>query len=280
MGWHVHPDVLLWIFLIEFTYLYGLRVVGARQGLRATRGQIAAFTAGVAALYVAAGTPIHDLAEQRLLSVHMAQHMLFTLVAPPLLLLGTPGWLVRPLLRLPGVYPVARFVTHPVAALLIFNFTTLVTHLPSLVDFSLRHHTGHFFIHVVLILTAVLMWMPVLSPLPELARLTPPAQMAYLFIQSLVPAVLASFITFSRSVLYDFYAAAPRTWGLSALTDQLIAGLFMKLAGGAILWLAIGIVFFRWVSAEERASAPRPLRWEEVEEELQRMGLTGPGAPR
>src|SRR5581483_6022510 len=96
--WHLHPDVLLWIAVIEGAYLYGVRVIGRARGQQVTRGQIAWFTAGVAVLYVAAGTPIHDIAEQRLFLIHMLQHMLFTLVAPPLMLLGTPGWLVDALI--------------------------------------------------------------------------------------------------------------------------------------------------------------------------------------
>ena len=280
MGWHLHPDVLLLTALLQGAYLVGLRTAGARTGLRATRGQVAWFTAGVAVLYAGAGTPLHELGEQRLFSAHMVQHMLFTLVAPPLLLLGLPGWLLRPLLRPRAVFRTARVLTTPIFAFGLFNAVTLFTHLPVSVDFTLRHHTAHFFVHAVLVLSALLMWWPVLSPLPELARMSAPLQMIYLFAQSLVPTVLASFITFSRTVLYEFYAAAPRTWGVSALQDQLVAGLIMKIGGGAILWLAIGVVFFAWAARENRQAAVPALRWEDVEEELDRMGLTKPGTCR
>lgn len=276
--WHLHPDVLLWIGLIEGAYLYGLRAVGRSRGLQATRAQIAWFTGGVAVLLAGAGTPIHDLAEQRLFSVHMVQHMLFTLVAPPMMLLGIPGWLLRPLLRNRVALRVARTFTRALPAFALFNVTTLITHLPFAVDASLHHHTLHFLVHIVLLVTATLMWWAVLSPLPELPRLTPLFQIGYLFVQSFVPTVLASFITFAHRPLYDFYAAAPRTWGMSARTDQLVAGLIMKIGGGVILWTVMGIVFFTWFSREEKASAPAQLRWEEVEEELDRMGLTPRGA--
>lgn len=280
MAWHLHPDVILWIGLLEGVYLYALRAVGNPHGLGATRGQIAWFSVGVLALYAGAGTPIHDLAEQRLFMMHMIQHMLFTLVAPPLMLLGTPGWLLRPALRNPAIFRTARLLTAPLFAFALFNAVTLVTHLPPSVDLALRQHTVHFFIHAVLFTTATLMWWPVLSPLRELPRLSPPVQMVYLFAQSFVPTVLASFLTFGSTVFYRFYAEAPRTWGISARNDQLIAGLIMKLAGGVILWIAIGVVFFLWVTRESRQDnqpAAADLRWEDVERELGAMGLTKPG---
>jgi putative membrane protein len=282
MSWHVHPDVLLWIALIEGAYLYGLRAVGGPRGLRATPGQITWFTSGVLVLYLTAATPMHDLAEQRLLLMEMLQHLLFTLVAPPLLLLGTPGWLLRPLLvRNRFVFPVARLLTRPLVAFVIFNVTLLGLHLPFSAVFFLQHHFWHFFDHAALVATATLMWWPVFSPLPELPRLSPPMQMLYLFVQSFVPTVLASFMTFSHTLLYPFYATVPRTWGISAQDDQLIAGLIMKLGGGAILWLVIGIVFFTWVAQHDRAARQAEhdpmLSWDDVEKELDRMGLTPGG---
>lgn len=277
MSWHIHPDVVLWSVLLQGGYLYAVRAVGGRAGRQATRAQLTWFTAGVAVLYVGAGTPIHDLAEHRLFLVHMIQHMLFTLVAPPLLLLGTPGWLLEPLLRRSGVLRVARVLTNPLVALLLFNAVTLFTHLPPAVDLTLRRHSVHFLVHALLTASAIVMWWPVLSPTSRLSRVGPVPQMCYLFIQSFVPTVLASFLTFAQTVLYEFYASVPRTWGLSARDDQLIAGLIMKLGGGAILWLAIGIVFFTWVAREDRRPAAEPLRWEDVEQELDQMGLTQSG---
>jgi putative membrane protein len=272
----MHPDVVLWLGGLVLAYLWGLRLLGRADGRRATGAQITFFMSGVAVLYIGAGTPMHDLAEQRLFSVHMVQHLLFSLVAPPLLLLGTPDWLVRPLIRRPGALRLARLLTAPLFALCLMGVVTVVTHMPGVVDYTLRHHYAHFVAHVVLVAAALLMWWPVLSPLPELPRLSPPFQMGYLFVQSFVPTVLASFITFSSQVWYDFYAEAPRTWGISAGTDQLIAGLIMKLAGGAVLWTAIGIVFFTWVAREEKRERSAVLQWEDVEEELDRMGLTKP----
>jgi cytochrome c oxidase assembly factor CtaG len=97
--------------------------------------------------------------------------------------------------------------------------------------------------------------------------------MAYLFVQSILPAVIASFITFSATAVYDFYAEAPRIWRISAVEDQQMAGGIMKMTGTLILWSFIGVAFFRWYAKEE-AEAQGPA-WSEVEEELRELGLSG-----
>lgn len=274
MQWHLHPDAILWSGLFVAVYLIGLRLVGKPRGLAPTRAQVALYMSGVAMIYIGAGTPIHDLSEQRLFSIHMTQHMLFSLVAPPLMLLGIPDWLLRPLIKPRGMLAVARVLTAPLFALAAMGAVTVFTHIPEVLDYILLHHYAHFGAHVLLMSASFLMWWPVFGPLPELPRLTVPFQMGYLFVQSFVPTVLASFITFSEKVWYDLYANAPRTWGISASEDQMIAGLIMKLAGGVIIWFVIAVVFFQWVGREERKEHEESLRWEDVEDELTRMGLS------
>jgi len=274
LDWHLHPEVVLPLVLLEVIYLYS---VTEARGLisdagRVRRGQVVIFSLGVLALYAAAGTPIHDISEQYLLSAHMVQHLLFTLVAAPLLLAGTPAWLWQAILRGPGVMPVARLLTHPLVAFGVFNAVLVLTHLQPVVDLALREHEFHLVVHVVLVASAMMMWWPVLSNVPELPRLSDPLQMAYLFLQSLLPAVLASFITFADGVVYGFYGEAPRIWGLSAIDDQQIAGGVMKLSGSLILWTFIAVAFFRWYEREVVQS--QPPHWPEVEAELDRMGLS------
>jgi putative membrane protein len=273
--WHLHPDVILFCVVLEVAYLYAvtqLRPMVSDAG-RVRRTQVAQFSLGVFVIWLGAGTPLHDVSEQFLLSAHMLQHALFTLAAAPLLLCGIPAWLWQVPLRWKGVLPVARFIVHPVVALIIVNATLLLTHLPGTVDFALYHHAAHFWIHVLLIVTAVIMWWPVLSNVPELPRSSYPVQMAYLFVQSLLPTVLASFVTFADGAVYPFYRNAPRLWGLPALADQQIAGGIMKITGGLVIWWFIGLAFFRWYNGEQRRE--QEPRWEDVQEELERIGISG-----
>ncbi len=275
VDWLVHPDAILLCLALEWGYLYAARELRPRlsDAGQLKRSQALLFHAGVLTLYLAGGTPLHDLGEEYLLSAHMVQQLLFTLVAAPLLLAGVPSWLWQALLRLPRVLPVARILTRPLFAFAQFNALILLTHLPATVDLALDVALFHFAIHGLLVVAAMLMWWPILSPLSELPRLSYPLQMAYLFLQSVLPSVMASFITFSDRVVYPFYAHAPRLWdGLDPMSDQQIAGGIMKLLGSIILWSFMGVAFFQWYRREEAES--RGLPWDEVEHELDELGLT------
>jgi cytochrome c oxidase assembly factor CtaG len=102
--------------------------------------------------------------------------------------------------------------------------------------------------------------------------------MAYLFLQSIVPTVIAAFVTFADDAIYSFYDTAPRMWGLTPVEDQQIAGGVMKLMGSLIIWGIIVVVFFQWYDREQKQSDDD--LWDGVEGELKAMGLTKTGPPR
>jgi len=274
LDWSLRLDVILLCILLGVAYYYAVTQLRPRvsDADRVKRSQVFYYSLGVLTIYAAAGSPLHDLADQYLASAHMLQHVLLTLVAAPLLLAGIPAWVWQALLRVRGVLPVARVLTHGLMALAVFNAVMLLVHLPSAVDLQLQEWWFHLFAHTSLLVAGLVMWWPVLSTVPALPRLAYPLQMGYLFLQSLVPAVMASFITFSDRVVYQAYAEAPRIWGISPLADQQIAGGIMKLMGTIILWIFITVAFFKWYEREEGEG--RDPRWPEVEEELRNMGLT------
>ena len=279
-GWHAHTDVWALVAVVGALYWLALRSERRRAGASAaTRFQVACFALGLGAIWVASDWPVHDLAERSLYSVHMVQHLLLTLVAPPLLLLGTPAWLARRILAPRWLLRSVQRVGRPVPGIIQYNAILVLSHWPLWVDATLRHHALHFVAHAVLVASALLMWLPVVSPLPEVPRARPPTQMLYLFIQTIVPTVPASFLTFGSSPLYHFYEHVPRLYGISALGDQQVAGLIMKIGGGFFLWSVIGIIFFRWYAREEAAEARPPplpampdvLTWSDVERELNQL---------
>jgi putative membrane protein len=252
-AWHAHPDVWLLLGGIWVAYLLAVRDHAMTPGEAADkRRRTTLFSIGMGVLLVGAEWPIHDLAEGYLYSVHMVQHMLFTLVAPPLLIAGIPAWMWRMLLQPRPLFVAFRFLTRPVVALILFNALLLFTHWPEVVKLSVSSELAHFWLHALLFGSAMVAWWPVMSPLVELPSLSPPGQMMYLFIQSLAPTIPASFLTFGHTLLYPVYGTFPRIWGLSALNDQLIAGLTMKIVGGLILWGFITTIFFRWHARETR----------------------------
>lgn len=236
----------------------------------ATRCHVVCFALGVVALWAHSDYPVHDLGEGYLFSVHMFQHIGFTLVSAPLLLLGLPVWLVRWLVRPRVVTAIVSKLARPLAAGVVFNLVIVLGHWPLVVEATLRYHVVHLAAHTVLFAAALLMWFPVLNPAPELPTLGYPGRMVYLFLQSVVPTVPASFLTFGHDVMYRFYADAPRALSFSALDDQQLAGALMKVYAGALLWLVIAVMFFRWYAREERDRSPDVLTWDYVERELRR----------
>jgi putative membrane protein len=116
-------------------------------------------------------------------------------------------------------------------------------------------------------------WMPLLSPLPEVPRLQPLGRLLFLFLQSIVPTVPASFLTFGAHPLYSFYDRVPRLFGVTALNDMQIAGVVMKIGVGITIWLIIAILFFRWYNAEEAQTPSRRVS-RDLEREL--MGMRQP----
>ncbi len=270
-GWHAHVDV--WLILGSVVAVY---LVWCARHERET-GQVTAqrnrrlFLSGMAVLFVGSEWPLHDLAEHTWYAAHMVQHMAYTLVAAPLLVSGIPAWMWRSLLRNRTIARTWRAATRPVTATIIFNGVLLFTHWPAVVSASVGSEPLHFTLHSLIVLSALIVWWPIFSPLPEMPPITPPAQLLYLFVQSLVPTIPASFLTFGHQPLYRVYESFPRLFGVSALTDQLIAGLLMKIVGGLILWGYIAVVFFRWGAREEQGWDALALR--DVEADVQ-AGLT------
>lgn len=273
--WHLHPETWVLIGVLAASYALAVRREQARRrsagDIRpvASRLQLGAFAAGIAVMWVASDWPVHDLAESYLYSIHMVQHMMLTLVSALLLLVGTPAWMARRLLRPRWLMAGVRGMSRPVLNLLQFNTVLVLSHWPVIVEGTLRFHPLHFVAHALMVISALIMWMPIASPLKEVPRLAAPAQMFYLFLQTILPTVPASFLTFGTSPLYPIYATFPRIWEITPITDQQVAGLVMKIGGGLFLWLVIIVVFFRWYQREEERPAD-VLLWEDVERELNR----------
>jgi len=246
----IHPDVVLGVGALALAYALAW-TRGPRTGLLTPT----LFMAGLIVLLLALNGPLHDLSDSYLFSAHMVQHLLLTLVVPPLLLAGTPRWmadaLVAPLRRRLALDRLLRAVTRPVPALVLYAATLIGWHLPGPYGAALEHHRIHIVEHLALITGATLAWWPVLSPSSLLPRLHYGAQIVYLFMFGIPMTGVAAMITGAEATLYPFYVAAPRVFGISAFVDQRLGGLIMWVPAGLIPLVAFTVVFFRWV-AEER----------------------------
>jgi cytochrome c oxidase assembly factor CtaG len=217
-------------------------------------GRLAAFLGGLAAIYVALASPIEPFADL-LLQVHMAQHMLLMMAAPPLLWLGAPllpvlrglprpvrVYWAAPLVSAPPLRRLFGRLTHPLAALPIFVAVSWGWHVPAAYDLALRSAGWHYLEHVCFLGAALLFWYPVVRPYPSRPRWSPWLLLPYLVLADLSNTALCAVLTFSDRVLYPYYAEVPRLGGLSVLDDQSAAGLLMWVPGSlAFLLLLAGI---------------------------------------
>lgn len=253
--WSMEPSIWIGIAIIVAVYFLASGLWRSRfeNSQPVACGQAIWFLLGIFILLFALVSPLDDLSDEYLFTAHMVQHILLTLVAPPLLLIGTPGWMLRPLLRYDRVRRVARVLTMPLVAFALFNLDFMIWHVPALYEATLENQSIHIVEHLLFIGTAILNWWPMLSPLEELPRLPYPGQILYLFLDAVPSTILGAIFVFATEVMYPAYAAAPRIFGISALDDQLFAGLMMAMPGAMIYLAALSIVFFLWIGREEQA---------------------------
>lgn len=266
---HLHLEVYvlcvgLLVGYFELIRRYGHLMVPQPDQKPVTTRQKVAFVGGVVALWVASGSPIHDLAEEYLYSAHMIQHLIQAFVIPPLLLLGIPRWMGEIILKPKAFRKVVQGLSKPLVAGLLFNAVLAFIHWPAIVNTMVASEFWHASSHVLLIVASLGMWMVIVSPVPDIVpRLSPIAQMSYLFLMTLLPTVPSSFLTFGETPLYTVYESFPRVWeDFTALDDMRVAGLIMKIGGGFFLWGIIATMFFKWAADEDRndragSGAPR-----------------------
>ena len=245
----IHADVVLLVGAAALGY-----AVAWARGPRAGIARPARFAAALIVLLVALNGPLHDLSDYYLFSAHMVQHLLLTLVVPPLLLAGTPRWMADALIdrlgRVQALGALARAATRPVPALALYTVALVGWHLPGPYGAALEHHRLHIAEHVALMAGALVAWWPVLSPSARLPRLHYGAQILYLFAFGIPMTAVAAMITGAEHALYPFYAAAPRLFELTPLADQRLGGLIMWVPAGLIPLIAFTAVFFRWAADE------------------------------
>jgi putative membrane protein len=241
------------------------------------RWRTASFVAGLATIVVALDSPIDDLAEE-LLWVHMVQHILLLVVAPPLLALARPWnrmWHGLPLglrrrtarvvARSPRLRPLrsaARILQDPIPSWLVFNVTFLVWHVPAAYDATLHSQFVHALEHAMFFGTALLFWTRVIDSPPWRSPLADVPRAIYLGLAMVVGWVLAIAFAVSTAPVYAPYAAeASRPGGITALADQQLAAGMMWVPGSIPFTIAMLFVFYRWLQPKRprEPSSERPL---------------------
>jgi putative membrane protein len=265
--WTIHWSTVIGLLALGSAYEWWARRLGARaaeagsEPLALRPAQRVAFFSGLLVIFLSLNGPLHDLSDYYLFSAHMVQHLLLSLAVPPLLLVGTPGWLLRPFLDRRGIGAVARAITPPIRCFVIFNVVIAAWHLPPLYNTAMEHHSVHIVQHLTFMVASVLMWWPLLSPLPELPRLSYPGQMLYCFLMVIPMSIVAIYIAMADHVLYPAYSVAPRVWGLTPMSDQQIGGLIMWVPGGLLFYVVMSFVFFKWAGRDTDTTAGAQVDW-------------------
>jgi putative copper resistance protein D len=259
--WSGEPVPWIAVVAAAAAYLFAvLRVNGGHPRVPVPTWRVAAWLAGLATILVALSSAL-DVYADDLLSVHMVQHLLLAMVAPPLLALGAPVTLLlrvlspsaRRRLALPVLHSRAvRVLAAPLVAWVLFAAVMALTHFTPLYEAALENPTIHMAEHALFLGAGLLFWLPAVAADPIPRRLGYGARMVYLGLQMPLNAAVGLAIYFAPVVLYARYATGDRSWGPDPLTDQQIGGVLMWGVGDLILLLAIPLVVAGWMRADAR----------------------------
>jgi putative membrane protein len=248
-AWQPHVEIWLLMAAVVGLGLYTTRVIQpkvvAAGGAPVSRKQKTWFAVGLVFLWLSTDWPVHDISEERLYWVHMLQHSVLTVVVPPAFLLATPVWLARLIIGNGGFRRFLGFWARPIPAIIVYNFLLVLSHWAWVVNNSIELGWVHYGIHVVLVVSSFLVWIPICGPLPEM-RVSAPMKMLTVFLMSVIPTIPAAFLTAAEGVIYRGYEDLPRLWGFDPVGDQQLAGVVMKVITGFYLWGIIAVLFFKW----------------------------------
>ena len=265
-SWPFEPWVLTALVLTIAVYLRGWLALRRRDERRWRFSQPVAFGAGLVVLFLALASPIEPFTAL-LLQVHMLQHVMLMMVAPPLLWLGAPlfplllglprpirkHW-VAPLVRWPLLRRTFQAATHPLPAWVLFTTATWFWHLPRVYDFALTWIGWHYLEHVSFLGTALLFWYPVIRPYPSQPTWSPWLLVPYLILADVQNTLLSAVLTFADQPLYSSYADMPRLGNLSPLEDQAAAGVLMWVPGSVAYLVPLFVIGIRLLFGTSRTS--------------------------
>jgi cytochrome c oxidase assembly factor CtaG len=270
-SWDLNPSLLISTLAIALLYTRGWWQLRRRAPHRFGPAQLVAFYGGLITILIALLSPLHAFAGW-LLTVHMIQHLLLMMVAPPLILYGSPY--VPLLFGLPnqvlkeGLGPflswqllrrIGSFITHPIFCWSAFAFTNIGWHLPPMYELALRSPGWHEVEHLCFLATALLFWWPVIQPWPWITNTPRWATILYLFLADFQNTALSAFLVFYERVLYPTYGRIPRIGGMTALEDQAAAGSIMWVVGSLFFLVPVGLITIEVLSSR-RVSPLREAR--------------------
>ncbi|TVY10227.1 cytochrome c oxidase assembly protein [Paenibacillus cremeus] len=211
------------------------------------------FWIGLALWYAAEGSPIAFYGQHYMFSVHMFQQSILYLMMPPFLLVGTPGWLLRSVLKGSVIKFVVRMLTNPLLALFFFNFVFSMYHIPMVMDWLMDHTTALAVYKAIFLFAAFQMWFLVFCPLPEYNTLSELKKMGYIFLNGILLTPACALIIFANQPMYAMYnTVSDQFLLLPMLDDQQLGGVIMKIIQEIVYGFALGYSFYRWYRMERK----------------------------
>jgi putative membrane protein len=263
-SWSLNPLQVVPAAVLAVLYFRRARTL-ARRGAPVPAWRQVSFGLGVGLALFSLISPLDALGEEQFLWAHMLQHISLGDLAPLAVVAGLTGPLLRPVLALPGVSRL-RVLAFPLVALPLWAVDLYVWHLPTLYEGALHHDAIHALEHLLFFTCGALMWAAVLEPLPGPAWFGTGAKLGYIVVVRLLSTVLGNVFIWSGTVFYSTYADAPRRWGISAASDQGIAGSIMMIEGSLVTIAALAWLFLRLAGEGE-------LRQELLERGLDRRAV-------
>src|SRR4051794_10996912 len=261
LGWSFDPLVWLPAIVALLLWRHGVRTVARGHPEHpVARRRTVSWTLGVFALLVALDSGIERY-DTTLFSVHMVQHMILTLVGPPLLVFAGPITLLlqasSPATRKRWILPVLhsrvmRALSFPVVSWLLFAGVMWGSHFSPLFDLSLENQWIHSAEHALYLTAGLLFWWPVVGPDPSPWRMSPPVRVLYVGLQMPQNTFLALAIYMASVPLYAHYVTTIRSWGPTPLEDQQLAGGLMWVGGDIAFITAVGLLVLAWMRWEDR----------------------------
>lgn len=221
------------------------------QKARQLNKQRLAFFSGLILSFTALGSPLAPMG-QHSFSMQMLRLSLICWFAPPLILLGLPPGLLRPLWRGRWRRAVFSYLTHPLIALISFHFTFIILYYPPVFDGVFSRPFQGPFAEVLLVLTAYLMWWPVFCPYPEWDRLNEWKKIVYITVSAVLLTPVSLWLLFADVSLYGTYETVSNPFALDPVTEQKIAGGWMKLVQIFLFGGVLTYWFIRWIRKEEK----------------------------
>lgn len=269
-SWSFRPIILL--FLIGSGSLFTIGWYRLRSRKRnahlAKPWRLISYWGGLLLMFLALVSPIEVLSSQLFL-MHMIQHLLIAMFAPPLLLIADPMpimmWGLPKELRTrigrilftktSPARPFLMAITRPIIAWALFFAFLWGWHDANAYNAALQYEWVHTLEHLTFFWTAMLLWWHITGAGPVFhKRFSYPGRIA--FTLGCVPAnmIAGVVIALAETVIYTFYETIPfRTWGLSVLEDQRIGGAIMWVPGSMMYVIAVIVLMTLWMREQERA---------------------------